>query len=208
MNIVKKAIALAALQITLTHLAAPSAEKIDPKNLEKFGLRYLDHLEYAVSDADIADATEKNPTLKFNPDHYKDAIKKRYQAPVYIAHINNHVGYGVFAAEDIKAGQMIAEYTGIVRKVNFSQKPCDYDYAWGFPPPTTLLIDAKDAGNFTRFINHNIPNNVDMIYVPIDNRWHLAYVANKNIKKGQQLLANYGGPYWRGRKTKPYCLNR
>ena len=47
-----------------------------------------------------------------------------------------------------------------------------------------------------------------MIYIPVDGRWHLAYVAKKPIKKDQQLLANYGKPYWKGRGCKPDNLEQ
>ncbi len=177
--------------------------KIDPQNLEPLNVRYLDHLEYAVAESDLGNADEKNPNPRFNPKNYVDQINKKYSAPVYIAFINDQVGHGVFAQQNIKKGHMIGEYTGIVKHVNFSNKKEDYDYAWGFPPPAKFVIDSTHAGNFTRFINHCNNHNVDMVYVPINNRWHLIYVANQDIKKDDQLLANYGKPYWRGRNTKP-----
>lgn len=208
MNISKKIINfifVIAILVT-SYSIAQTTKKVDPKDLKQFGLRYLNHLVYEIPVSELGDATEKNPNPRFNPDHYIDAINNHYEALVSIAFINDDVGYGVFAEQDIKKGQMIGEYTGIVKKVNFSNKPQDYDYAWGFPPPTKGIIDAKDAGNFTRFINHSNRPNIDMAYVPINNRWHLAYVANQDIKKDQQLLANYGRPYWRGRGIRPYDL--
>lgn len=191
-----------------TILADTIHNKIAPHDLSSFGIRYLDHLEYAVPESELGNATEKNPNPRFDPKNYIKAINEKYNAPVYIAFIDDEVGCGIFAAEDIKKGQMIGEYTGIVKRVNFSEKKEDFDYAWGFPPPTKFIIDSKDAGNFTRFINHSNRPNVDMVYVPINNRWHLAYVANQDIKKGQQLLANYGKPYWQGRGIRPYDLIR
>lgn len=204
----KKIIALMLIAFgTYGHASAEfSAKKIDPKNMHCFGLRYLDCLEYSVPQENLGDAIEKNPNPRFDPQVYVESISNHYQAPVYIAFIGDDVGHGVFAEENIKKGQMIGEYTGIVKPVNFSNRVEDFDYAWGFPHPTKYVIDSKDAGNFTRFVNHSNHPNVEMMYVPIDNKWHLIYVANQDIKKDQQLLADYGRPYWRGRGIRPYHL--
>ncbi len=181
-------------------------EKIQPERMDLFGITYLDHLEYAFDCGTMPPAIQKNPRPQYNPHRYKNDLINKRTAPVYIQYVNKKCGYGVFAAQDIAAGELIGEYTGIVRPRNFSQKISDYDYAWGFPPPTRFVIDAKDAGNFTRFINHSDNNNVDMIYVPIDGFWHLAYVAKKDIPKDKQLLADYQAPYWKGRCCKPQPL--
>lgn len=178
-------------------------DRIAPDQLELLGVRYLDHLEYAFPESQIPPITEKNPRPSYKPESYINDIKNKKTAEVYIKYINPKCGYGVFANQDIPERHIIAEYTGIVRRKDFSKIKDDYEYAWGFPPPTKFLIDGKNAGNFTRFINHNDDNNVEMIYIPVDGRWHLAYVAKKPIKKGQQLLANYGAPYWKGRGCKP-----
>lgn len=183
-----------------------NTEKINFKDMQRFGVRYLDHLEYEVPIALLGDASEKNPTARFNSQWYVNALKQGYVAPVYIAFVSDEVGYGIFAAQNISRGQLIGEYTGIVKKVDFSNNIKDYDYAWGFPPPTKCIVDSKDAGNFTRFINHSDNPNVIMIYVRINKCWHLAYVANQDIKKDQQILAHYGNPYWKGRNNKPRSL--
>lgn len=191
--------------ILITRLvsAQDTGQIIDSKDMSHFGIRYLDHLEYAFPESLLPPITEKNPRPHYKPESYVEDIKNKRNAPVYIKYVNQKCGYGVFAREDIPDRHFIAEYTGIVRKKDFSKDKAAYEYCWGFPPPTKFLIDAKFAGNFTRFINHNDDHNVEMIYVPVDGRWHLAYVAKKPIKKDQQLLANYGKPYWRGRGCKP-----
>lgn len=158
-------------------------DNIAPDQLSLLGIRYLDHLEYAFPESKLPRITEKNPRPEYQPESYIDDIKNKRAANVYIKYVNDKCGYGVFAAQDIPALHIIAEYTGIVRKRGFSKVKNDYEYAWGFPPPTKFLIDGKNAGNFTRFINHNDDHNVEMIYIPVEGRWHLAYVAKKPIKK-------------------------
>ena len=195
-----------ALAITISSHA--QNVKIDPKDIQSLGVRYLDHLEYAFPESQLPPITERNPKPFYKPELYIDDLKNKRTADVYITYVNPKFGYGVFATSDIPKGHIIAEYTGIVRRRDFSCIKSDYDYAWGFPPPTKLIIDGKDAGNFTRFINHNDNNNVEMIYIAYDGRWHLAYIAKKEIEKDQQLLADYGAPYWKGRNCKPDNLGQ
>ena len=176
-------------------------------NYTQYGIRFLDHLEYNIPADQIPKGQEilaQNPAIVRSLEYYQPLIEAHYQAPVDVHYINDQIGYGVFALKNIQPGQMIGEYTGIVRRVNFSKQGSDYDYAWGFPKPTKYLVDAKDAGNDMRFINHSYRPNVEMIFVPDKaQRLHLIYVANQPIKKGQQLLSNYGKPYWAGRKNIP-----
>ena len=197
----KRFIFLLLAPLLSTSYCRADSDTIDAKNMEYFGIRYLNHLEYAVPEHE---AIEKSKQSIANP--YADLINQHYEAPIYIKFITKDVGYGIFAAQDIKKGELIGEYTGIVKPVDFSKKKEDFDYAWGFPPPAKFVVDSKDAGNFTRFINHSNTPNVSMVYVLINNRWHLAYIANQDIKKDQQLLANYGKPYWQGRGIKPNDL--
>lgn len=199
-----KNIFIVAISFCSTAWGIPQLQKIDPKNMAHFNVRYLDCLEYETPEDQLNSTQQRIVKQRFDPNKYIDRIEQRHIGPVYIAFINDAVGCGVFAEQDIQRGQMIGEYTGIVKPVNFSQKKEDYDYAWGGPPPTKFVIDSKDAGNFTRFVNHSNKPNIDMIYVFCKNQWHLIYVANQDIKKDQQLLANYGKPYWKGRNVNPH----
>ena len=107
---------------TVTNLYSidPTNIKIDPKDIQSLGVRYLDHLEYAFPESKLPPITEKNPRPEYNPLSYIDDIKNKRTAPVYIKYINAKCGYGVFAEQDIPQGHIIAEYTGIVRRKDFS----------------------------------------------------------------------------------------
>lgn len=210
----KKTIISLAFIVTISHASYKNYPVLKDKkyqfaakDFEKLGIRYLDHLEYAVPGQEMPHVKTKIKHAKYNLKKYCPLIIARTQAPVYIQFINDTIGYGVFAREDIAPGQMIGEYTGVVKRSDFSKRKEDFDYAWGLPKPTTCVIDAKDAGNFTRFINHtDAAFNVDMVCIPCKGTWHLVYIANQSIKKGKQLLANYGKHYWDGRNKKPLNL--
>lgn len=60
-----------------------------------------------------------------------------------------------------------------------------------------LTTDAKYAGNYHRFVNHDIKNqNVRAIVTPCRNRWYVIYVSSKPIPKDTELLTSYGAAYF------------
>ena len=203
-----------------THIA--SQEKLYAKDFDRLGVRYLDHLEVQDSPENKPDAPLINLHKQYSPENLPEAplinlhekyghlIQFRHHAPVYLSFINNKVGYGVFADTDIKKDQMIAEYTGVLRK---SPEPIrsrgslinmhDFDYIWTYIPDAKVDIDAKEAGNFTRFVNHSLYPNVKILYIWNAGLYHLIYVAQSDIKKDEQLLVNYGAGYWYERGINP-----
>ncbi len=64
------------------------------------------------------------------------------------------------------------------------------------------------GGNFSRAINHTpvqkFQNTEPLI--PHGGIWHMAYLARKRIKKGDQLLTDYGQDYWDEQEIKPAIL--
>ena len=183
-----------------------SKTKYYRKDFACLGVRYLNSLEFEVPESEIPSTKLKVAHPAYNPKKYISLIEKRYHAPVFIQYINTTVGYGVFAGKNFRKGDMIGEYTGIVRKIDETNTN-NFGYSWGYLYPPKLIIDAKDAGNYTRFINHSSIPNIDVIYIQdCKKRWHMIYVANKPIKKGEQLLANYGTHYWSSRGVNPSDL--
>jgi SET domain-containing protein len=52
-------------------------------------------------------------------------------------------------------------------------------------------------GNHKRFINHSESQpNVQALEIDIDDLRHVILIASQEIKKGQQILFNYGESYW------------
>lgn len=133
---------------------------------------------------------------------HKRAMEQPQKDFFYIRWINNCLGYGVFAAQDIPALCYIGEYAGMLRKRHF-RKDRFNNYIFGYVVAgkgTSYIIDAKEQGNFTRFINHNgIHPNLTSRWVIKDQITHIIFFANKLILKGQQLTYDYGDCYWRSR---------
>jgi hypothetical protein len=129
-----------------------------------------------------------------------------------IRYISPEVGFGVFARNNIKQGDIISFYTGIKNnnKISFTH--------FSFRPNKDCLsmdLDAFQYGNITRFINHapnekasdnkNIKNspskclltaNLKASFKYINGIEFVVYVAIKDILTGEQLLVSYGDHYF------------
>lgn len=125
---------------------------------------------------------------------HKDKINRGYFVPVTIEWVEDAVGYGVFAKEDIKRGAFVGEYTGNVRRYGLWGLTCDYAIKYPSMPP--FYIDATNAGNEARFINHSYEPNLIAVAADEKGLLHSVFMAKKDISKGQQLSWNYGEDFW------------
>ena len=119
----------------------------------------------------------------------------------YIRWINPYLGYGVFAAQDIPALCYIGEYIGVIRKRRFRKYRFN-DYVFGYVAAdrdVPYIIDAKEEGNFSRFINHGDEPNLTSRWVVKEGLTHIILFANTLILKDRQLTYDYGPHYWRSR---------
>ncbi len=140
--------------------------------------------------------------------NYSENIKKSEIAPIYIKKIDDKVGYGVFAADNIKKKSFIGEYTGVVRvsDSDSGEKEInggfDTDYTWYYLDEIeggpVLEINGMFEGNEMRFLNHSKYSNVDVEHTLHNNQWIIFFVASMNIRKDDQLLISYGEEYWEG----------
>lgn len=191
----------------------------------KFGVRYITHNEIKdprIKNWDILTDKEYsiNPGLNDRLEKkYGTFIAQGYCADMHVKWINKKVEYGAYTEQDIKRGEMVTEYTGIVEE----DTPFDQDnlYLWDYPTiiyknvpgkkrrkKIKFCVNAEKVGNFARFINHSLRKyqNVGIQIVPHNNKWHVIYVARRDIKKGEQLLTYYGLEYWRDRKIIPEVI--
>jgi hypothetical protein len=191
---------------------------------EQFGIDYHTHNKVIVPELNSWDITidreyTVNPKLNIKlAEKYGALIAEGYTAPMYIKWVNKTVEYGVFAETDLSRGDMVAEYTGILCRDDVNN---DNPYVWDYPtyiyeeiPGKTrrkkvrYCIDAEKSGNYTRFINHTHRKyqNVGICIIPSNGFWHVVYIAQKDITRGQQLLTYYGMQYWRDRLINPAPL--
>ena len=111
-------------------------------------------------------------------------------------------GSGLFALTDIKKGEHVIEYIGdkITKKegdkradkqIKKAQKNKSNGMVYIFELNKRYDIDGGVVKNYARFINHSCDPNCEVEI--IDN--HIWISSIKKIKKGAELLYNYGYPF-------------
>lgn len=129
---------------------------------------------------------------------YGRLIEEGFIANMYIAKVSETVGYGVFAAEDLSPGRMLAEYTGLAR----ARRDSDWVNAYLFQYVDDAVIDASKRGNICRFVNHSVSAaNARYLRVIVKGIQHIILVAKKHITCDEQVLFDYGSDYWRCRQA-------
>lgn len=127
---------------------------------------------------------------------YAEKVGQAYTANLYFGMVPAIAGWGIFAGDDIEPGELIGEYTGVVR-YRVSE---DSDNPYLFNYSGRLVLDAKEKGNYTRNINHGKKNaNAACVYVYIADLLHVLLVATSHIPRDRQILFDYGDGYWRSR---------
>ena len=120
--------------------------------------------------------------------------------------IGGLLGSGLFAARFFASGDLIGEYTGIVRPARRGRPlpggGYSTDYAWGFPKVRdfgrSLELDAREAGGPLRFANHSGEANAEPDHLAIEGRWRVIFVARRDIEPGEDITVDYGQAYWVG----------
>jgi hypothetical protein len=127
---------------------------------------------------------------------FYNEIGSSYLPSVSVRWINDTLGYGLFAEENLNVGNYVGEYTGIVRKYD---RRNSNDYSYEYPilddEGRGFVIDAT-SGYLTRFINHSFKPNLKPVYAFYDGFYHLIFLAISPIEIGTQLSYNYGYTYW------------
>jgi len=210
-------------EVRSEHAGAPlwQSHLNSPKEFEKiFGIRhltinemtasqrgqvssYLSEFMYppATDDMNVDNTFDSIAADQALFDSYQNAINPISPKPsdpmisprISIKKINDSIGLGVFAEEDIHIGAWIGEYTGVVSQSSDDPKLNEYDMEYAVEG---LSLRAKDAGNFTRFINHSKNENVEPQGIIYKQQLFIGIIANRNIKRGEQILYDYGSGYW------------
>lgn len=82
-------------------------------------------------------------------------------------------------------GELVGVYSGLIDREN-SQ---NMHYLMRTPD---LIIDALNAGNYTRYFNHSsMAPNLDLKYVYFQNLAYSLFITNRKIEMGEELLFNY-----------------
>lgn len=125
---------------------------------------------------------------------YLRRVSKAFKAPpkLEVRFINEKIGCGLFASEDIQAGAFLTPYFGKclwnteVDKV----KNEDYIAMFGFGKE---LIDSYEKRGLAALANDGPPNAaISMVGNQLGLSAHSSLIALSEIKKGSQVLVNYG----------------
>lgn len=136
---------------------------------------------------------------------FYDKIRERLIPDASIRWINEEIGYGVFAEEDIEACSYAGEYTGVLRR-NDMRRYFTPIHHYGFQYPLlddlgrNYLIDAEKQGNITRFYNHSEKPNLKPAYALVDGIYHAIFISIRRIRKGEQLSYTYKKGFWNLKK--------
>lgn len=145
--------------------------------------------------------------------YYASEIEACKIPDITIAWIDEVMGYGVWTNQDIPAFTYIGSYTGVLRRPYFFKDRSNYycfnyyitmNY-WERNLRAPYLIDAREEGNFTRYINHSDKPNLDMASAYHGGVLHIIFYAKAKIPKGTQLGYDYGPIYWE-KRAKPLPL--
>jgi SET domain-containing protein len=135
--------------------------------------------------------------------YYQKEMESNYQPDVVLRWINDQMGWGVFAARSFKTKEYIAEYTGILRRWQRSDRRNGYcfEYVHESGKGTSFLIDARDQAGIARYINHSSKPNLQPTLATVGSITHLILLVKKPIQKGEQLCYDYGPAYWSKRSA-------
>lgn len=134
---------------------------------------------------------------------WQEKIFQAQTAHMTVVWTGTTLGYGVLTNENLKAGDFIGEYAGLVRPVS-KEMPLvngyclEYPVRW--PCRERYVIDAKFHGNVLRYINHSDTPNLEGRWALDRGLLHLLFFAAEPIPRGSQLTINYGEGYWEHRK--------
>jgi hypothetical protein len=134
---------------------------------------------------------------------YKNPIQRGMVADVYIRWIDDMLGYGLFAAEDLHPGAFVGEYTGVVRRL-YKGHPDPNAYCLHYPTKfwswKYFAVDALHEGNLMRFINHSDDPNLKPLCTVENGLLRQVFVMKRAAKADTQLTFDYGVDYWQKRQ--------
>ncbi len=135
----------------------------------------------------------KNWENKWHLTQYGEAFKQRKSPDLAICHIDDFFGVGVFAKELIAPHTYVCPYLGTVRK-RIQSQDVQNDYIFDYP--LDCVIDAKEKGGISRYLNHSDTPNLTAHWMVAENLYYIFFYANQPIQPGQQLTFNYGPRFW------------
>src|SRR5688572_20484584 len=104
--------------------------------------------------------------------------------------------FGAFALKDFPSNTILIVYTGTVRNI---KKIDNFDYSLRPSSQSTKFVDARNEGNGARFVNYSGNGdtcNCAFVWIPNGKETCPVISTTRAIKKGEQLLVDYGENYF------------
>lgn len=131
--------------------------------------------------------------------YYDHEIEKGLYPRLIVRRIDEEIGFGVFADEQIAPQSFLGEYTGLIRRKK-SRHDGESVYTFSYTSwrmgKYPYVISAEWMGNFTRLINHSDEPNVEPICVYRKGMPRIIFISRHEIPKGGQILFDYGKIFW------------
>jgi hypothetical protein len=131
--------------------------------------------------------------------YFNKEVQKGLHQKIALRWINETFGFGIFAVEKIPSCTFIGEYTGVIKEAGLNTKDNYYcvQYTTWDIRRKKFVIDAKEAGNFTRFINHSKKPNLGLQSIYWCGLPRMVLVSLQEIEAGSQLSFDYGNLFWK-----------
>ena len=139
---------------------------------------------------------------------YGSRIRGAEMAPLYMKHISDQIGWGVFALSPLSEGDFVGEYTGYITKA--LEAPPEKtegghylsDFSWNYPDELPdgeeFEVSAMKGGNEMRFVNHSFDPNCVVDHTLVDGLFITFFRVIRPVARDEQLLVDYGEEYWSG----------
>ncbi|XP_020524500.1 histone-lysine N-methyltransferase ASHH1 isoform X1 [Amborella trichopoda] len=120
-------------------------------------------------------------------------------------------GWGLLAAEDIKAGQFVIEYCGEVISWREAVRRSHAYEAEGLKDAFIICLDSSESvdatrkGSLARFINHSCEPNCVTRKWTVLGEIRVGIFAKKDISEGTELAYNYNFQWFGGAKVRCLC---
>lgn len=172
------------------------------------GLKYCSHTIFDDKDENVTSNKKINKNNKKINKKYAKFLcyenKKSNLPKLYIKFISDDLGFGLFADQNFKKGDYVGEFCGTITS---NPDPSSENYNYSYIDDTDIVIAPRKIGNELQFANHSKKANVDWKHiVGLDNKEHVIFVAVNEIKKGEQILIDYGDDYWNSSEKKKINL--
>lgn len=138
-----------------------------------------------------------------SPFHCACYPEQEHKEPLLVELRNyGNKGNGIRALQSIPKDTILGEYVGTFVPLTATHDPMyfiGFDAATKYEEPRNVaIVDAKEVGNWTRFINHSCNANSRYILVAVGKKLRVLVQSVRRIRLYEEVTADYGDEYFSG----------